>query len=166
MIKLTYAGLSQAEVETIYKLFQQFGVEEKEEELSEEYSSMINIEMHFRYEPQFFKIFGFDRWEDLKTLLKNIKWRRGNKRFRFSLCFKDNPDVEFSLLTSSDLAMNKAVDIIEYLADSIILQLRSIDIDNIKRVILELKDYRWSIGKVIDHNGNEYHYIDNRWRKV
>lgn len=166
MIRLSYAGLSQAEIETLYRLFKIFGVEERNEEIDEEYVSMIRIEIPLRYEPQFFKIFGFERWEELKLLLKNIKWRRGNKNFKLSLHFRDEPDIEFLLLTSSDLAMNKALDMIEYLAESIVLQLRSISIDEMKSVAFVFKDYRWSISKIIDNNGSEYRYINERWSKI
>ncbi len=168
MIILTHAGLSQAEAESLFKLLEDFGVEERYEDITNEYVSMIYLELPLAYDPEFFRIIGFDRWEELKMLFKNIKWRRGNKRFKLTLCFNSEPRVEFSLLTTSDRAINKALDSLEYLVDNLTLQLKSVINDDIKSIIYRFDEdeYRWHIYSMIDYNGEEYKYINNRWVKL
>ncbi|GIU72696.1 MAG: hypothetical protein KatS3mg003_2223 [Candidatus Nitrosocaldaceae archaeon] len=168
MITLIHAGLSQAESETLFKMFEDFNVNEVQEDLTDEYVSKIHLEIPIAYNTQIFKNLGLDRWEDLKIILKNIKWRRGNKKFKLTLCFKGNPDVEFSLLTDSDRILNKALDTIEYQVDNVILQLKYVQIDNIKSITYRFNTdiYRWVIDNIIDEKMQVYRYINNRWSKI
>lgn len=164
MITLIYAGLSQGESETLFKMFEVFGVNEIEEDITDEYVSMIHLQIPIEYNADFFKVFGLERWEDLKNLLKNIRWRRGNKNFKLTLYFNGKPDVRFDLLTDSDMVMNKALDTIEYQVDNIILQLDKI-VMNVESISyrFDVEIYRWIIDKIMDSNKHIYRYINNRW---
>ena len=168
MITLIHAGLSQGELEALIKLLEPFGIEEQEEDLTDEYVSKIDLIIPMNYDREFFRRFGIDRWDDLKMLLKNIKWRRGKKRFRLALVFASNPSINFIMLARDDKIISKGLDTIEYLADSILLQLNAISIDSIKAVNyrFDVDDYRWSIDSIIDSDGYEYKYINGEWIRL
>lgn len=167
MITLIYAGLSQGELETLYKMFEEFGADEREEDPTDEYVSMISLQLPLEYNADFFINF-VDRWEDLKALLKNIKWRRGNKTFKLILAFNGKPEVKFVLSTSLDRVMNKALDTVEYQVDNISIQLDNVmrkDIESISYRFDE-KIYRWFIDRITNSNKQVYQYINNKWVEI
>ncbi len=55
MITLIYAGLSQGESETLFKMFEGYGVDEEEEDLSDEYVSMVYLQIPIEYNVDFLK---------------------------------------------------------------------------------------------------------------
>ncbi len=155
MIKLTHNGLSQAEIETLFKMLEPFGIEESIEEFSDEYVSMISLDIPIAYNDKLFTIFGLDRWEELKNLFKNIKWRRGNKNVKITFYFHGNPDVEFSIVTASNIIMSKALDTIEYQVDNILSHIDKLKDARLISYRFDLNKYRWVINNISkDQNNN------------
>ncbi len=148
MIRLIHNGLSYPEVETLFKILEPFNVEEYIGESNEEYVSMIHLDIPIAYNDEFFTIFGLDRWEELKTICKNIKWRRGNKNFKVTFYFHDKPDIEFSIISASNTIINKALDTIEYQTDNILLQIDRLRDIKLISYSFDLKKYRWVISNI------------------
>ena len=87
MIDLEYYGVSPYELEAIYNTLSKFsGVCEKKLEDSE-YLSLLNIEFPVPYDDYFFQSFGFDNWQKIKYIFKEMKRRRGRKDFKIILSF-------------------------------------------------------------------------------
>ncbi|MFQ5969905.1 MAG: hypothetical protein ACE5J2_05380, partial [Nitrososphaerales archaeon] len=163
VIRLRYSWLSQGEVEILYSLLKNpFEVDEEvSEETDNSYVSLIHIEFPITYGKNFFKELGMDRWERIKDVLKNIKWRRGKKSLMLILQFS-NPIITFSINSDDDKTFGKSLDTIEYLMDVILFQ---IDAKRLPTDATEIKyefdeeNFRWYPDKAIGNNV-EYSYIN------
>jgi len=167
LIRLKYSGLSQGEVEVIFNMLcNPFDVsEEAIEEFNESYVSMISMDIPIAYGKNFFKLFGMDRWESIKEVLKNLKWRRGRKGLQFSLRFNGSPTVTFSLNTDDNKTFGKALETIEYLMDVILFQIDSKRLPNDVSEVsyaFDRENFRWYPTKAIGNNA-EYSYVNDEW---
>jgi hypothetical protein len=167
LVRLKYFGLSQGEVEVLFNMLSNpFDVsEEAIEEIDESYVSMISVDLPIAYGKTFFKTFGMDRWEGIKEVLKNLKWRRGKKGFQLSLRFNGNPAVAFSLNTDDNKTFGKALETIEYLMDVILFQIDSKRLpSDVSEVSYEFdrENFRWYPAKALGNNA-EYHYVNDEW---
>jgi len=139
--------------------------EEAVEEIDESYVSMIGMDLPIAYGKNFFKTFGMDRWESIKEVLKNVKWRRGRKGFQLSLLFNGSPAVAFLLNTDDNKTFGKALETIEYLMDIILFQ---IDSKRLPSDVVEVsyafdrENFRWYPTKATGSNA-EYRYVNDEW---
>ncbi len=167
MIRLKYARLSIGEVEILFNMLRNpFDVsEEAVEAIDENYISMISMDLPIVYGKNFFKTFGTDRWESIKEVLKNIKWRRGKKDVQLSLRFNGTPSVVFSVNTDDNKTFGKALETIEYLMDVILFQIDSkrlpSDVSEVSYAFDE-ENLRWYPAKATSSNG-EYRYVNDQW---
>ena len=95
-VSLAYYGISPWEIEVIYNIFnEKFEViqeaTERDEYLqrlrsrklrmdSEEFVSGLTITIPLPFSEEFFKWFGFKAWEKVKSIIKEMKRRRGNRK--------------------------------------------------------------------------------------
>ena len=81
-VRLAYYGISPWEIEVIYGLFnEKFEViQEAEHEIIEEFVSALTITIPLPFSEEFFKWFGFKAWEKVKSIIKEMKRRRGNRK--------------------------------------------------------------------------------------
>lgn len=167
LVRLKYFGLSQGEVEVLFNMLSNpFDVsEEAIEEIDESYVSMISMDLPIAYGKNFFKTFGMDRWESIKEVLKNLKWRRGKKGIQLSLRFNGSPAVAFSLNTDDNKTFGKALETIEYLMDIILFQIDSkrlpSDVSEVSYAF-DRENFRWYPTKAVSSNA-EYHYVNDEW---
>lgn len=167
MIRLKHSRLSPGEVETLFNMLRDpFDVsEEAIEAIDESYVSMISMDLPIPYEKNFFKTFGMDRWENVKELLKNIKWRRGKKSIQLSLLFNGSPAVKFSLDTDDNKTFGKALDTIEYLMDIILFQIDSkrlpSDVSEVSYAF-DTENFRWYPVQATGSKA-EYRYVNDEW---
>ena len=90
-VRLRYYGISPWEIEVIYGLFnEKFEViQEAEHEIIEEFVSALTITIPLPFSEEFFKWFGFKPWEKVKSIIKEMKRRRGNgKAIRVEILFQ------------------------------------------------------------------------------
>jgi len=165
-IFLRYSGLSLGEIEILFNMLRDpFEVNEQNEELSDEkYVSMLNLSFPLSYNKSFFKTFGMDKWEQIKEVLKNLKWRRGKKGVKLVLRFGNNPTVSFAIRTDDNRTFGKALDTIEYLMDVILFQIDTKRLPaDISEVYYEFNDneYRWYPSKAVGNK--EYTFVSDEW---
>ena len=91
-VRLTYYGISPWEIEVIYNIFNEKfeviqDVTERNEyfkgwnaESREEFVSALTITIPLPFSEEFFKWFGFKAWEKVKSIIKEMKRRRGNRK--------------------------------------------------------------------------------------
>ena len=92
-VSLRYYGISPWEIEVIYGLFNEKfeviqEVTERDEYLqhlgfrtdSEEFVSALTITIPLPFSEEFFKWFEFKAWEKVKSIIKEMKRRRGNRK--------------------------------------------------------------------------------------
>ena len=89
---LRYYGISPWEIEVIYNIFNEKfeviqEVTERDEYFKgwnagsrEEFVSALTITIPLPFSEEFFKWFGFKAWEKVKSIIKEMKRRRGNRK--------------------------------------------------------------------------------------
>jgi len=78
-VSLAYYGISPWEIEVIYGLFSgKFRVlQEETEQNKENFVSALTIDIPLSFSEEFFKWFEFKAWERVKSIIKEMKRRRG-----------------------------------------------------------------------------------------
>ena len=89
---LRYYGISPWEIEVVYNIFnEKFEVIQEETDKNEyftklgwntdnEFVSALTITIPLPFSEEFFKWFGFKAWEKVKSIIKEMKRRRGNRK--------------------------------------------------------------------------------------
>ena len=101
-VSLRYYGISPWEIEVIYNIFnEKFEVIQEATERDEyfkgwndlareEFVSALTITISLPFSEEFFKWFGFKAWEKVKSIIKEMKRRRGNgKAIRVEILFQN-----------------------------------------------------------------------------
>lgn len=134
IIKLEYFGISPFEIEVIYNTLSKFLVVDEGKILVEEseYVSLLNIEFPVAYDEYFFQSFGFDNWEKIKYVFKEMKRRRGRKRFKITLSFCGistdiNSKLVFSLTSEIGPQFEFAIEKIEHIIDTIHTEIKNLE---------------------------------------
>ena len=134
IIKLEYFGISPFEIEVIYNTLSKFLLVDEGEILVEEseYVSLLNIEFPVAYDEYFFQSFGFDNWQKIKYVLKEMKRRRGRKRFKITLSFCGistdiNSKLVFSLTSEIGPQFEHAIEKIEHIIDTIDIEIKNLE---------------------------------------
>lgn len=97
-----------------------------------EYVSLLNIEFPVAYDENFFQSFGFDNWQKIKYVLKEMKRRRGRKRFKITLSFCGistdiNSKLVFSLTSEIGPQFEHAIEKIEHIIDTIHIEIKNLE---------------------------------------
>lgn len=134
IIKLEYFGISPFEIEVIYNTLSKFLLVDEGKILVEEseYVSLLNIEFPVAYDEYFFQSFGFDNWQKIKYVLKEMKRRRGRKRFKITLSFCGistdiNSKLVFSLTSEIGPQFEHAIEKIEHIIDTIHIEIKNLE---------------------------------------
>ena len=134
MIKLKHFGISPLEIEVIYDTLSKFLLVDEGKILVEEseYVSLLNIEFPVAYDEYFFQSFGFDNWQKIKNVLKEMKRRRGRKRFKITLSFCGistdiNSKLVFSLTSEIGPQFEYAIEKIEHIIDTIHVEIKNLE---------------------------------------
>lgn len=133
-IKLEYFGISPFEIEVIYNTLSRFLLVDEGKILDEEseYVSLLNIEFPVAYDEYFFESFGFDNWQKIKYVFKEMKRRRGRKRFKITLSFCGistdiNSKLVFSLTSEIGPQFEHAIEKIEHIIDTIHIEIKNLE---------------------------------------
>jgi hypothetical protein len=134
IIKLECFGISPLEIEVIYNTLSKFSVVDEGEILVDEseYVSLLNIEFPVAYDEYFFESFGFDNWQKIKYVFKEMKRRRGRKRFKITLSFCGistdiNSKLVFSLTSEIGPQFEYAIEKIEHIIDTIHIEIKNLE---------------------------------------
>jgi len=134
IIKLEYFGISPLEIEVIYNTLSKFSVVDEGKILVEEseYVSLLNIEFPVAYDEFFFQSFGFDNWQKIKFVFKEMKRRRGRKRFKITLSFCGistdiNSKLVFSLTSEIGPQFEFAIEKIEHIIDTVHTEIKNLE---------------------------------------
>ena len=79
---LRYYGISPWEIEVLYGILNDkfMVIQEETEQTDPNFVSVIIITIPVQFSEEFFKWFGFKRWEKIKSIIKEMKRRRGNRK--------------------------------------------------------------------------------------
>ena len=139
--KLRYYGISPWEIEVLYGLLNdKFTVVQEETgdplvgnlpmnhvEDDQNLVSALIITIPVQFSEEFFQWFGFKRWEKMKSIIKEMKRRRGNRKaIRVEIIFKNEewsskhpsfPHVKFAIDCSENHIFNSAIEKIDVMVE-------------------------------------------------
>jgi hypothetical protein len=129
--KFYYYGISPFEIEAIYSTLKRFfgTVEDQQLQANDtSYASMIEIGFPIPFDESFFQVLTLEGWFRIKSMIKEMKRRRGKKGIKAFLRFNGiigriNSQLLFSLINKNDRHFEMGLEKIEYLVDIIPVQL-------------------------------------------
>ena len=95
---LQYYGISPWEIEVLYGILNDkfTVVQEETEQTDPNFVSLIIITIPIQFSEEFFKWFEFKRWEKIKSIIKEMKRRRGSgNAIKIELSFTGDPSIRF-----------------------------------------------------------------------
>ena len=129
--EIKYYGISPFEIEIIYDVLRKsFGLREEQlMHVDENLASVVEIYFPVTFDESFFTWFSAESWFKIKEVLKEMTKRRGRRDIKIVFEFCGNatnrPRVRFSLKGKKDKEFELAIEKIEYMADSINMQLNT-----------------------------------------
>lgn len=166
---LKFYGVSPWEIEVIHGyLNSRFTVIEEEiEQDDEDYVSMLDFEIPLPFNEEFFQWFDFHRWENLKTLFKEMKRRRGEKHtLKIQINFAGTPNICFIVDTLERQWYNMAVEKIDFVLELLPYHLDPQKLpENVSEVNYKFdpKAARWRLNTVFSGD-KKFVFKDDGWK--
>jgi hypothetical protein len=171
-VKFSYYGIAIYEVEIIYNILIGHFEDVDEFQLQTEdnqYAGLVKIEFPVSFTESFFQLFTFERWFQVKSILKEMKRRRGKKGLWTSISFNGITSelrscLIFLILNKDNRHFEMAVEKIEYLVDLIPIQLIALPC-NIEEIYYNYDQVtlKWNPQRAIRDDGTLYFFKDNKW---
>ena len=144
-VDLKYYGISPWEIEVIYNLFNgKFSIiQEETEQNKESFVSALTIDIPLPFSEEFFKWFEFKAWEKVKSIIKEMKRRRGKgNAIVAEILFVGEPNVRFVIDLNENHNFNSAVEKIDFVVELLPYHLNDSNIPNELSEIV----YKYDIG--------------------
>jgi len=170
IVSLRYNGVSPWELEVLYGfLNDMFVVEQFETEQDEDYSTTMDLNFPLEFSDEFFKWFGFTRWDRVKGILKEMKRRRGRgKNTKICMGFSGKPKIKFIVDLEEHQLFNAAIEKIDFILELLQYQLDPQKIpQNITDIVytFDKSIKRWRLDTAFS-NDKKYIIIENEWKLV
>ena len=203
--KLRYYGISPWEIEVLYGILSdKFTVVQEETgdplvgnlpmnhvEDDQNLVSALIITIPVQFSEEFFQWFGFKRWEKVKSIIKEMKRRRGNRKailvvikFENGEWYKthsedsdpilsdkderlpDHPHVKFAIDSSENHIFNSAIEKIDVMVELLPYHLNHSKIKNWCKPMEVRYEYdivlsKWYVGYVLSFDGGRTFGIDS-----
>ena len=132
-VSLRYYGISPWEIEVIYDIFNgKFSIiQEETEQNKENFVSALTIDIPLPFSEEFFKWFEFKAWEKVKSIIKEMKRRRGKgNAIIVEIVFTGKPSVRFVTDLNENHNFNSAVEKIDFVVELLPYHLNDNNITN------------------------------------
>jgi len=132
-VSLRYYGISPWEIEVIYDSFnKKFSIIQDEIEQTEEnFVSALVINIPIPFTEEFFKWFEFKAWEKVKSIIKEMKRRRGKGHaIMVEIIFAGKPNVRFVTDLNENHDFNSAIEKIDFVVELLPYHLNDSNISN------------------------------------
>ena len=132
-VSLRYYGISPWEIEVIYDSFnKKFSIIQDEIEQTEEnFVSALTINIPIPFTEEFFKWFEFKAWEKVKSIIKEMKRRRGKGHaIMVEIIFAGKPNVRFVTDLNENHDFNSAIEKIDFVVELLPFHLNDSNISN------------------------------------
>ena len=132
-VSLAYYGISPWEIEVIYGLFnEKFRILQEETEQNKEYFvSALTIDIPLSFSEEFFNWFEFRAWERVKSIIKEMKRRRGKgNAIIVEILFTGEPNVRFVTDLNENHNFNSAIEKIDFVVELLPYHLNDSNIPN------------------------------------
>jgi hypothetical protein len=153
-ILLSYYGISPWEIEVIYNLFNDkfIIIQEETEQNKENFVSALTITIPFQFNEEFFKWFEFKEWERVKSIIKEMKRRRGKgNAIMVEILFTGDPNVRFVIDLNENHNFNSAVEKIDFVVELLSYHLNADNIPNDLSEVLykyDIESGKWKLNQV------------------
>ena len=169
---LRYYGISPWEIEVIYNLFNgKFSIiQEETEQNKENFVSALTIDIPLPFSEEFFKWFGFKTWEKVKSIIKEMKRRRGNGHAIIAeILFTGEPNVRFVTDLNENHDFNSAVEKIDFVVELLPYHLNNNNIPNDPSEVLykyDIDSGKWKLNQVMTIGQKNFTFTENGWKIV
>ena len=119
-VSLRYYGISPWEIEVIYDIFNgKFSIiQEETEQNKENFVSALTIDIPLPFSEEFFNWFEFKAWEKVKSIIKEMKRRRGKgNAIIVEIVFAGKPSVRFVTDLNENHNFNSAIEKIDFVVE-------------------------------------------------
>ena len=153
-VSLAYYGISPWEIEVIYGLFNgKFRVlQEETEQNKEDFVSALTIDIPLPFSEEFFKWFEFRAWEKVKSIIKEMKRRRGKgNAIVVEIIFTGEPNVRFVTDLNENHDFNSAIEKIDFVVELLPYHLNDSNIPSDPSEVLYKYDIeygKWKLNQV------------------
>ena len=153
-VRLAYYGISPWEIEVIYGLFNgKFRVlQEETEQNKEDFVSALTIDIPLSFSEEFFKWFEFRAWERVKSIIKEMKRRRGKgNAIVVEILFTGEPNVRFVTDLNENHDFNSAVEKIDFVVELFPYHLNDSNIPSDPSEVLykyDIESGKWKLNQV------------------
>ena len=156
-VSLRYYGISPWEIEVIYDLFNgKFMILQEEIEMEEDeetFVSALTIDIPIPFSEEFFKWFEFKAWEKVKSIIKEMKRRRGKGHaILIEIIFAGNPNVRFVTDSDENHNFNSAIEKIDFVVELLPYHLKDDNMPDDPTEILykyDVKSGKWTLDSVL-----------------
>ena len=186
-VSLRYYGISPWEIEVIYNILNEKfeviqDVTERDEYFKgwntgsrEEFVSALTITIPLPFSEEFFKWFEFKAWEKVKSIIKEMKRRRGKgNAIVVEILFVGKPNVRFVIDLNENHDFNSAVEKIDFVVELFPYHLNDSNIPNDPTGVLykyDIESGKWKLNQVwtgFDGSVEQKKFVltKNRWNLV
>ena len=154
-VSLRYYGISPWEIEVIYDSFnKKFSIIQDEIEQTEEnFVSALAINIPIPFTEEFFKWFEFKAWEKVKSIIKEMKRRRGKGHaILIEIIFAGNPNVRFVTDSDENHDFNSAIEKIDFVVELLPYHLKDNNIPENPTEVLykyDIEAGKWTLDSVL-----------------
>jgi len=153
-VNLRYYGISPWEIEVIYGLFSgKFRIQQEETEQNKEnFVSALTIDIPLSFSEEFFKWFEFKAWERVKSIIKEMKRRRGKgNAIVVEILFTGKPNVRFVTDLNENHDFNSAIEKIDFVVELLPYHLNDSNIPSDPSEVLykyDIESGKWKLNQV------------------
>ena len=153
-VRLAYYGISPWEIEVIYGLFnEKFRIlQEETEQNKENFVSALTIDIPLSFSEEFFKWFEFRAWERVKSIIKEMKRRRGKgNAIIVEILFTGEPNVRFVTDLNENHDFNSAIEKIDFVVELLPYHLNDSNIPSDLSEVLykyDIESGKWKLNQV------------------
>jgi len=151
---LQYYGISPWEIEVLYGLLNDkfTVVQEETEQTDPNFVSVIIITIPVQFSEEFFKWFEFKRWEKIKSIIKEMKRRRGSgNAIKIEVIFTGEPSIRFIIDLHEKHFFNNATEKIDNIVELLQYHLSGNDTpENVSEVVynFDTDPGRWKLNMI------------------
>ena len=176
-VRLAYYGISPWEIEVLYSLFNgKFRIlQEETEQNKENFVSALTIDIPLSFSEEFFKWFEFRAWERVKSIIKEMKRRRGKgNAIVVEIIFTGEPNVRFVTDLNENHDFNSAIEKIDFVVELLPYHLNDNNIPSDPSEVLykyDIESGKWKLNQVwtgFDGSAEQKKFVltKNRWNLV
>tara|TARA_Y100000310_G_scaffold65952_1_gene61386 strand:+ start:1727 stop:2263 length:537 start_codon:yes stop_codon:yes gene_type:complete len=164
-------GISPWEIEVLYELFtKKFEItQEMIEQTDENFVSWLEIILPVQFSEEFFQWFEFKSWEKVKSIIKEMKRRRGSgNAIRVEIYFIGKPSVRFVVDLKENHDFNGAMEKIDYVVELLQYHLGEKDVPkNLTEIIYKfhIDVGRWMLNTVFAED-KKFICAENSWKAI